>query len=181
MRAKRTTLLLLCGLPMLGACERTSPGDDAPSNGTAVTNAWERDSVSSHIVLTKDAANELSASIEAAQASANQARQQFLDAMPHDRLRFAVLWMSPTVDGAREFVWVRPLEWSPFRIEGVMLSEPTAALESGTVKGELASFAIEELADWVILDAKRPGHAVEGATTLRELEQRIGTPSPTTD
>jgi len=168
---------LLIVLSTLQACDQSDHDISKQTSTAQQSSAWVRDEVSSHAVLTSDAVNALAESIEEAQRTAHEAREQFNKALPHERVRYALQWMARTVDGSREFVWVRPVEWSPFRIEGVLLSQPTGELEVGAVPGELVSFPIEELADWVILDDNHPGTAVKGATTLNAIEQRIGTPS----
>jgi uncharacterized protein YegJ (DUF2314 family) len=161
----------------LQACDR-SPSLDGGADVAPQPSAWVRDGDgrSAHVVLTNEAVDELSDSIEEAQKSAPQAQQQFATALPHERLRFLVLWMAPTADGSREFVWVRPVTWSPFRIEGELLSQPTAPLEAGSTAGDSISFPIEQLADWIIFESSRPGQPAQGAATLSEIEKRVGTP-----
>jgi uncharacterized protein YegJ (DUF2314 family) len=175
MPARRFSISLISLSLALPACDQ-SPSSNRDAELPHQGSAWVRDSVSAHVVLSQQAIEELSTSIEEAQRTAEAAREQFASALPHERLRFVVLWMAPTMEGSREFVWVRPLSWSPFRIEGELQSEPTMPLESSGTRGAVVSFPIEELADWVIFDPDRPGYAVKGAVTIQAIEQRLGAP-----
>ena len=170
-------MTLLSCVIALQACE--PPAAPSPGIADAAPSAWVHTPGEStaRVVLNADALEELAPLIAQAQKTAPAAREQFNDSLPHEQLNFLVLWQTRTTDGSREFVWVRPVSWSPFRIEGDLLSEPTATLESGGLPGELVSFPVEELADWVILDANIPGRAAKGAATLSAIEQRVGTPS----
>lgn len=98
----------------------------------------------------------LSAAIEQARRTAEEARERWSTSPAHEHDRWAVKWAAPLAevpasDPAEtvEYVWVRPVHWSPFRVEGVLASDPVHELESGRTLGELVSFPIEELADWV--------------------------------
>jgi len=135
---------------------------------------WIQDSVSAYASLTDADVADLETVIAEAQATAASARERFNEADPVERLSYIVLWNAPTGEGSLELVWVRPVRWSQFRIEGVLLSEPRQPLHSGRAAGELVSFPVDDLADWAILDVKRPGHTIEGAATLHAIEQRIG-------
>ena len=75
-----------------------------------------------------------------------------------------------------EHVWVRPLEWSPFRIEGVLLSAPRADI--GALQGDLVSFPIEELSDWVHMIDVNGAAGRDGGFTLEVLERHFGAPVP---
>jgi hypothetical protein len=78
-----------------------------------------------------------------------------------------------------EHVWVQPINWSPFRIEGVLLSEPVHALDSGRTTGEIVSFPIDELSDWIHFaadPATNPDAPFEGGYTVTVLEEEYGRP-----
>lgn len=170
--------LLAAVLMLLCACDRMPTSDAANRDpGAPADSLWVRDHDSAHVTLSKQQMAEFSDSISAAQKSAQAAQQQFSAAIPAEQVRYAILWMAATADGAREFVWVRPVKWSPFRVEGVLLSEPVHELECGRLAGELVSFPVEDLADWVILDTTQAGKVDQGAATIRAIEQRIGAPN----
>jgi uncharacterized protein YegJ (DUF2314 family) len=82
----------------------------------------------------------------------------------------------PIDHGSVEHVWVQPITWSAFRIEGTLLSNPTAALEAGRRVGETVSFPIDEVSDWIHFASEDPGSAFEGGYTVRVLEERFGKP-----
>jgi hypothetical protein len=85
----------------------------------------------------------------------------------------------PTADSLTEHVWVQPINWSPFRVEGVLLSKPLRPLECGRSAGELVSFPIDELADWLHYaadPATNPDAPFEGGFTVKTLEQTYGRP-----
>ncbi len=117
---------------------------------------------------------QLVAAIRRARNTADSARQRWLKTPPTQRDRWAVKWRAPTAAGGFEHVWVRPVRWSRFRIEGVLASAPRGELESARVLGELVSFPIEDLSDWMYAAADGSTH--EGGFTLEVLEERYGEP-----
>lgn len=124
-------------------------------------------------------AAELAAASLEARESAEAARLQWADAVLSDRrTRWLVKWVAPKVGGEGpddvEHVWVRPLEWSPFRIEGVLVTDPRADI--GSREGELVAFAIEQLSDWVHFVDAGGIETREGGFTLEVLERHFGTP-----
>jgi hypothetical protein len=85
----------------------------------------------------------------------------------------------PTADSLIEHVWVQPINWSPFRIEGVLLSQPLRPLDCGRNAGELVSFPADQLADWLHYaadPATNPNAPFEGGFTVKALEQAYGKP-----
>lgn len=173
-----TTLCLLAAL--LCACDQ-QPNTTSNADAEPHDSAWVRDGdgLSTHVTLSNDEVAGFADAIAKTQASAKEAQAQFVKEIPADQTRYAILWMAATTEGSREFVWVRPVSWSLFRIEGVLLSEPTQPLECGRSTGEFVSFPVEDLADWAILDPKNPGQALQGAATLQAIEQQVGTPRAT--
>ncbi len=77
---------------------------------------------------------------------------------------------------------MRPLHWSAFRIEGVLASTPANQLTSGKTLGDLVSFPIEELSDWIRYSSDAPlaggefDRPYEGGFTVKLLEKRHGKP-----
>jgi uncharacterized protein YegJ (DUF2314 family) len=188
----------LLGLP-IAACDRSSDPQTTGAPPAAVGNhqsPW-RGEVRSAVISVGDESvkKDLAAAIAQARATAADARLRWMALAPQDRARWAVKWAAPVApadadatdaddSGGVEHVWVRPINWSPFRIEGVLASEPVQAIAGGKSLGDVVSFPIDELSDWVCFagDAKdslgdtslvRP---VEGGFTLEILESRYGRP-----
>lgn len=113
----------------------------------------------------------LSAAIDKARATADETRGRWVAATPEQRSRWAVKWAAPTADGGVEHVWVRPVNWSAYRIEGVLDSPPQSPLACGKTTGELVGFPIEELSDWIYAaDGDFAGRR-EGGFTIEALEK----------
>jgi uncharacterized protein YegJ (DUF2314 family) len=161
------------------ACEQGEPPtplDPPPQTTPDVGSAW-RTLDGSGSVAVAGAADDpvLAAAIERARSTAEQARQRWR-ADPDGRGSWAVKWAAPTVEGGVEHVWVRPLSWSRFRIEGRLASPPQAELACGRGAGDLVSFPAEELSDWLhLLDGIADGRR-EGGFTIDALRQRYGPP-----
>ena len=126
-----------------------------------------------------------------AQRTARTARERWLEAPPSARDHWAVKWAAPLTRGDElrpggddapperppvEYVWVIPVSWSPWRIEGVLASTPQRRI--GYVVGDLVGFPVDELADWVHTQ-DGPVHSHfrgrrEGGFTVRVLEREFG-------
>lgn len=161
------------------ACERGEaprPLDPPPRTTPDVGSAWRTLEGSTGVAVAGTADDPaLAAAIDRARASAEQARERWR-ADPGRRGSWAVKWAAPTVGGDVEHVWVRPLAWSRFRIEGRLASPPQTALACGRQAGDLVSFPAEELSDWLhLLDGTVDGRR-EGGFTIDVLEQRHGPP-----
>jgi uncharacterized protein YegJ (DUF2314 family) len=183
-------LILTFSLVMATAassCDRDN-AENGPINGTnAATqpSPWRTQS-GSHVVALQDesADREMMAAIAQARATASEARRRWNAADANDRQRWFIKWTAPvdaaTTEGEErvEHVWVRPLTWSAFRIEGILQSQPVTQLACGKSLGEIVSFPIDELSDWMHLssepDADPP---FDGGFTVKVLEQRFGKPS----
>lgn len=148
----------------------------------------------STVVAVEDATVEqsLKRATEEAQRTLPDARMRWVVASPSRRLLWAVKWASPrnvnapgelsanreapADHGSVEHVWVQPVTWSAFRIEGTLLSNPTAPLEAGKTRGETVSFPIDEVSDWIHFAGEESDAAFEGGFTVRVLEERYGKP-----
>jgi hypothetical protein len=75
-----------------------------------------------------------------------------------------------------EHVWVQPIEWSTFRIEGPLATKPTHDLACGKTANELVSFPVDELSDWIYLPDGDFHGKREGGFTVQVLERRFGKP-----
>ncbi len=126
----------------------------------------------------------LEAAIAQAQETVNGARQQWETTPESLRSRWAIKWAAPTADGGIEYLWVQPLHWSPFRIEGLLASDPVNELhtpfarneETPLSSGDLVALPIEQLADWVHFLEGDPDGPREGGFTIEALESRFGKP-----
>lgn len=170
----------------LSACDPASPQTQPPTSNPAQEPAkpvlWKRVQDST-VVAVDDVATTRSLEIATAEArrTVSDARQRWMLAKPAERSLWAVKWAAPLASAsasgdasATEHVWVQPVNWSPFRIEGVLLSSPTAPLECGRSRGEIASFPIDELTDWIHFASEAPDAAFEGGYTVRVLEEKYG-------
>jgi len=71
------------------------------------------------------------------------------------------------------------LNWSPFRVEGILATTPITELECGKIAGDLVSFPIEELTDWMRDTGRKDANGepvVEGGYTTKALAKRFGNP-----
>ncbi len=198
--------IALASALILCACEPPAP-DPLPSSSASTPEIrkpvlWQR--VKDATVIAVDDA-EVESQVAAASAEAHRtrddARQRWSMAKPEERALWAVKWAAPLApsgsDGATpagsqqptansriEHIWVQPINWSPFRIEGVLLSEPVHALDCGRSVGEVVSFPIDELSDWLHFasdPATNPDTPFEGGFTVKVLEEKYGSGTANTE
>lgn len=189
------TRIALAGvLSVVCSCDVRPPSDQPPAPPVIEAHKpvlWKRinDAVVAEVGH-GDAAlqEELDAATRQARTTLDDARQRWTVATPADRGLWAVKWAAPIAathssasmpageGGLAEHVWVRPVNWSPFRIEGALLSQPTLPLECGRVQGEIVAFPADEVSDWVHFASPAQNAAFEGGFTLRVLEGRFGPP-----
>jgi uncharacterized protein YegJ (DUF2314 family) len=163
-------------------------GNDAASNLEPATrpapppSPWLKHGESTFVAV-PDAPedHQMIAAIAQARSTAGQAQQRWSQADQTERQRWFIKWAAPTADQAVEHVWVQPINWSPFRIEGTLVSEPVRELMDGKAQGDLVSFPVEELSDWIHLNSP-PNGAIdfnaphEGGFTVKVLQERFGPP-----
>ncbi len=131
-------------------CEQGDRGASAPPPPPAPQEATAPDPTDGMVAVPDEQHDpQLVAAIRRARDTADTARQRWLETPPTQRDRWAVKWRAPTAGGGFEHVWVRPVRWSRFRIEGVLASAPRGELESARVLGELVVFPFEELSDCI--------------------------------
>ncbi|MHC4710048.1 MAG: DUF2314 domain-containing protein [Planctomycetota bacterium] len=170
----------VCSLILLAAaCERQDPPpalEPPPATPADAGSAWRMQDGSARIAVAAEPDDpQLAEAIERARSTAEQARRRWR-AGPGEGGSWAIKWAAPTVRGGVEHVWVRPVSWSRFRIEGRLASPPHAELVCGRKAGELVSFPVEEMSDWLhLLDGTIDGRR-EGGFTIDLLEQRHGPP-----
>ena len=130
-----------------------------------------------HAVAADDAdvtlAEGLATATAEARATAERARTAWMAASPTDRATWAIKWAAPTEAGGTEHVWVVPVSWSPFRIEGRLVSTPQTRLACEAGEGDIVGFPIEELSDWV---RRLSTGDREGGFTIEVLEGVYGEP-----
>jgi hypothetical protein len=193
----------------LCCCEQTAddarPPATPPQLESQRSPAWQR-LHDSAVVAVDDPAiqRELKDATAEAHRTLPDARQRWSIAKPAERAVWAVKWaapLAPRVAEAQdlsagssppakeedtvaaslpvEHVWVQPVNWSQFRIEGVLLATPAGALECGRSAGEIVSFPIDELSDWIHFASDPSAQSVptfEGGYTVSVLEKHFGKP-----
>jgi uncharacterized protein YegJ (DUF2314 family) len=183
-RRRFAVIVLFAGAAWVTGCDRSDIGmGETTSAKTQKASAWhsvgEADSV---VAIDNEATQaELDAAIAMARQTMEDARLRFNADAPEDRSRWLINWAAQVVadDAAAELqavehVWVMPLNWSPFRVEGVLMSQPVRDLACGKTRDELVSFPIEELADWrCTCPDVQPGDA-QGGFTIAALKSRYG-------
>jgi hypothetical protein len=149
-----------------------------------------------------DLQRRLAAATQQARNTLEDARRRWSIAKPAEQALWAVKWAAPLAPptssfpnppaiprgnvpahaqsgepaSAVEHVWVRPINWSPFRIEGILLSQPLGTLDCGRGASEIVSLPSEEVSDWVHFASTADDAAFEGGFTLIVLEDGFGRP-----
>ena len=166
---------------VVSGCEPPAPppaAEQAAAQPAAATRSpWRTLEGSAVIVPGSEVLQELAAAIARARATADEARTRW----SRDGGDWAIKWAAPTLAGGVEHVWVRPLSWTRFRIEGVLASPPQAGLACDKGRGELVSFPSEELSDWVRFLDGTPKGSREGGFTMTKLQGRYGSPPATAE
>lgn len=171
-----TLFLVFCGLAM--GCERPvsqAPDDTAPpAQPHREVSIWDEVG-SSQLVSIEDEQlrADLKSAMHEARETAEDARRRWEVADERQRTNWGVKWAAETAGGGVEYLWVEPLAWSPFRIEGLIANHPQSALECGKGLGELVSFPIEQLADWLYLPTGDIDGPREGGFTLVVIEESV--------
>ena len=163
---------LIAGLTALGGCTAEEPPPERrPTRtgppATAPSSRWVE---FGEARVTTAGESELAAAMTEARATADDARLNWTVAEDRGTDRWAIKWAAPTAEGGVEHVWVTPLSWSPFRIEGLLANTPVAELECGRTTGEAVSFPIEAMSDWVHFLTDTDSGPREGGFTVDALE-----------
>jgi uncharacterized protein YegJ (DUF2314 family) len=177
--ASRCFAIMLVAVSLTMSCEEHAPTPPSDS-GTAAgvqPSLWHRIDDRYLVAVPDEASDEaLAAATAEARRTADEARETWQVTPPARRDHWAIKWAAPTEDEGVEQVWVQPLHWSPFRIEGRLVSEPRAALVCGKRGGDLVSFPADELTDWIHLPTGDWNGPREGGFTVKVLEERYGKP-----
>ena len=181
----------LAAVVLLNGCNDKATDDTPPpAPPTPTPSAWRTIDDSPIVVLDENGIDTaILDAIHQARQTAPDARSRWLVANEQERSSWAIKWAAPTIAGGVEYVWVQPVNWSAFRIEGRLASPPQNELMCGALLDDVVGFATEELADWVryipantINDTTDATGAStrEGGFTIDVLEQRFGrAPQPT--
>ena len=171
---------LIVSLCAIAGCERDESIDDAnptPTETQIDRPTWSAWGTGDHVIAADlEDDPEMQADIEQARKSADSAREQWRNTPKSMRQQWAVKWAAPTEEGGREYIWIQPMHWSRFRIEGRLLSEPSGPLEDRAERGDLLAFSADELVDWVRLSASETARVQAGGFTIKVLEERFGEP-----
>lgn len=170
---------VLAAVLLATACERDVRAPDvvegdAPTTRATSRQAW-RAAGDSEVRALRDEEEEADLAVAIADARETlddarirwQARQRDPDAA---KGFWAVKWRAPTTDGGAEYVWVEPMTWSAFRVEGRLASPPQRELACGRQRDDLVGFPAEELVDWVRYDNAEFRGAHEGGFTIAALD-----------
>lgn len=190
MSVRQFTLTCLCSIIVIGS--GCIPNNEAPQREASITETptpWQPGDDGWMIALPESMQNaDLAEAIAKAKDSTADARTRWLATPETQREHWAVKWAAPldrtdsnsSNDAASvEHLWVLPLHWSAFRIEGRLLSQPVGTLPNGRKKGDLVSFPIEDLSDWVyFVSGEATGERI-GGFTIDVLEDRYGSPPDT--
>jgi uncharacterized protein YegJ (DUF2314 family) len=168
----------------IAGCDRSGGGYDETTTAKAQqASAWHAVGETDSIVAIDDEAarTELEAAIAKARQTMEDARLRFNAEAPEHRSHWLINWAAEIVPNddaagsqAVEHVWVMPINWSPFRIEGVLVSQPVRELACGKTRDELVSFPIEELADWRCTSPDVQTGDAQGGFTIAALKSRYG-------
>jgi uncharacterized protein YegJ (DUF2314 family) len=165
-------------------CDRPSAPSDS-SNSVSITRAastYRSINGSEPIAVANAAAQaKLDAASVEARKTMIEACKRWRRAGEADRTRWMVKWAAPIEeDGATtqpdapiaavEHVWVLPVQWSEFRIEGVLVSQPVRELSCGKRAGDFVGFPAEELSDWLCQPGTGSSAKREGGFTIKALE-----------
>lgn len=171
-------LLLAAGLGC-EPLEQTDPSP-APSSGSpppAVASNWHTLDDALIVQVPGDEIDEeLEQAIFEAREAAEDQQKAWLQSAPSIRGRWAIKWAASTADGRVEYIWVHPVSWTQFRIEGTLANTPLNELACAKTLGESVGFPIEELADWIHYTTANLDGPHEGGFTMKVLKDRYGEP-----
>jgi uncharacterized protein YegJ (DUF2314 family) len=159
-------------------CKPAEPNETAAPTSRArgaPDSAWKSIDDSSQVAVPIDESSEaMQRAIARARETAESAMRRWREATDDDRPYWAIKWAAPTADGEVEYLWVTPLHWSPFRVEGRLANPPQRELRDGARLGDMVSFPAEQLVDWVHFNEQRLDGPREGGFSIDVLEERFG-------
>ena len=169
--ALRAAVMGLTLIHLVSGCEERDPSPDssgvrAATTAPAATN-WRTIDGSSQIAVPQESPPaDLENAIGEARSTMGDARLRWQQASEEQRRHWAVKWKATTTDGGLEFLWVRPLSWSRFRVEGELANPPQRPLATGAGLGDVVSFPMEDAVDWVHFIEGDPNGRREGGFTM---------------
>ncbi len=159
---------VLCGIGLLG-CEppagsgsggtSTAPEDVQPSPRAAENGVFDASA-------TDALATAMDAAMEQGRATLPDAQARWADQSPVMQERWSVKWAWPAVGGGTEYVWVTPVRWTAFRIEGTLTNAPVDEHDPPHEQGDLVSFPVSEAVDWVHWPTGDVSGSFEGGFTI---------------
>jgi len=156
-----------------GCIDEVEPTAPAPSQSVSVETPWHTHNGQSAIAVASDTDQVLLEQAAAqARATVDEARTQWLATPEVQRGNWAIKWAIELENGSIEHVWVQPLHWSAFRIEGLLLSDVLTESDDAYTRGQLVSFPVEQLTDWVY----QSNGERRGGYSMRVLEDQYGQP-----
>ncbi len=180
-----TSLLLVCLLVLFGSvsgCEsavdpETQVGTGGADGGAETPSLWHQTTSGALVAMDADEqAALIGDAVQEARATAETARLRWVEDGDAATGRWAIKWAAPTKAGTTEYLWVEPIRWSPFRVEGRLASAPHDPLTSGRQVNEPVNFPVEQLIDWVRFAEPDFSGAREGGFTIDALAARFGDP-----
>jgi uncharacterized protein YegJ (DUF2314 family) len=171
--------LLAAGLLAGGTgCQEAAPPEAPPAAGAATSaeidaapSPWRSvDGSPARGLAPDETVPGLAEATARARETAEAARRRWLETPAAGRSRWAVKWAARTVDGGIEHLWVEPVRWSPFRVEGRLANPPSRELVTGKRRDDLVGFPLDDLADWVHFATDDPEGPREGGFTIDVLE-----------
>lgn len=156
-------MMMLLTLALAGCEQAVSNDEQVNRSESAVA---PRPAAIPNLAVISDDDPELAAAMQAARDTLDGARHRWLAATPEEReAQYSIKFFIDTGE-RREFLWLSPRHWSPFRIEGILLNEPRLATDLKA--GDLVDVPIERIADWLIRLPER----TDGGYTLAVLKSR---------
>lgn len=104
-------------------------------------------------------------------AEAKRTLPTFIDALKQAQGRdryFSVKRPFATSDGGSEHIWIDELKWMGTSFQGRVANVPASV--PGLTSGETVSVAVEEVSDWMIVDA---GGRLTGGFTIRAMREMM--------
>jgi uncharacterized protein YegJ (DUF2314 family) len=182
---KSMSLLILVSLGAC-ACDRTSSAPESSKAPVARPASVYQSIAGSEPIAVAGADDEgfLQAAAAEARKTMDEARARWTAANDTARRRWFVKWAAPISQAQAEthltssddpsgveHVWVMPVNWSPFRLEGVLISAPVHDLQCGKHQNDLVNFPVEECSDWLYRHDE-PGSTFDGGYTIKALQAR---------
>lgn len=161
-------LIIIATLCLTTGCDHSPPPPPTPSNIAAHASTLPIDLP--NLLVIDPADTDLLAAIAAARDTLEGTRHRWLHATQLERRQYFIKFSHPLPDGRSEHLWLHPLHWSPFRIEGRLVSRPRLARD--LQPGHLVETTRESIIDWLIQLPDRTDGGYTSAV-LRQHGRRV--------